>query len=332
MSSSYERLALLYVPANQAMSDTQKLVAIASKLQHVQSTPPTLDTGIDVILVGDAIAQELIAEVTRMEGVGKVIVNDDERHAHHLTVAAADTLKHSMAGYRYLLALSTQHAQSVLPRVAAQLGVGMLSDVCELIREDIFVRPMYAGNVLATVKSSDPQLIMTLRASAFEDQVSHNTCHNDQQEIEHVDKPTSRSAADLATSWQGHAVKVTTRPELSSAEIVVSGGRGFAQAEHFSLLEQLADKLGAAIGASRAAVDAGFIGNDHQVGQTGKIVAPKLYIAVGISGAIQHVAGIKSAKTIIAINRDSDAAIFEVADVGYVGDLFDVLPELIDKL
>nr|WP_086938743.1 FAD-binding protein [Thaumasiovibrio occultus] len=234
------------------------------------------------------------------------------------------------ARYRCILAPSSQHVSAVLPQLAAKLDVGMLSDITAILDDNTVQRGVYAGNAITTVSTRDPIVIASVRCSAFSPSL---LAPEKSPVIQIVD---DRAGAETAN--QSHITViaerrvVSSRPELASASVVVAGGRGMGDKTHFALIEALADKLGAAIGASRAAVDAGFIGNDHQVGQTGKVVAPEVYIAVGISGAIQHIAGMKGAKTVIAINKDPDAPIFKIADYGFVGDALEVLPALIDAL
>lgn len=236
--------------------------------------------------------------------------------------------------FSHLLAPSSTFGKNILPRVAALLGVGQVSDVVQILSLDTFVRPTYAGNVLVTVQSLDPIKVMTIRPTAFES----NSITLESQAIPEGSVNPIRSNSTITTleplpkSTQSRFIKeeasVSARPELACAKRVISGGRGLQSRENFKMIEALADKLGAAIGASRAAVDAGFVPNDYQVGQTGKVVAPELYIAVGISGAIQHISGMKDSKIIVAINKDADAPIFQIADYGLVGDLFQILPEL----
>eukprot|EP00158_Paraphelidium_tribonemae_P002468 Partr_v1_DN25391_c0_g1_i3_m21916 putative Electron transfer flavoprotein len=230
-------------------------------------------------------------------------------------------------GFTAVVASHSAFGKSVVPRLAAQLDVASISDVIEIKEKDVFVRPIYAGNALATVKSSDALKLLTIRPTSFAATEVSSTS-NDGMAVKDVDAPTPLASI----AWKKEEINKSDRPELGSAPIVIAGGRGLKNGENFQLLYTLADKIGAAVGASRAAVDAGFVPNDLQIGQTGKIVAPKLYIAVGISGAIQHLAGMKDSKVIVAINKDPEAPIFQVADYGLVDDLFKAVPELTAKL
>ena len=259
-------------------------------------------------------------EVARIAGVGKVLLADHAAYAHGLPEVVADLIVSVAGGYSHIAAGSTAFTKSVLPRVAALLDVMIISDVTAVVDHDTFERPIYAGNALQTVKSSDSIKVLTVRTAAF----SPAGTTDDPAPIAEVAAPADRGLS----SWVEDRVTKSDRPELASARVVVAGGRGLGSKENFAIIEALADKLGGAVGASRAAVDAGYAPNDLQVGQTGKVVAPDLYIAVGISGAIQHVAGMKDAKVIVAINKDEDAPIFQIADYALVGDLFTILPEL----
>ncbi len=282
--------------------------------------------GQDISLLVAGYHCEAVAEASaRIEGVSRVLVADAAHYqdglAEELTPLVIQQVNETV---RFVLAPSSTFGKNLMPRVAALLDVAQISDIVRIQSADTFVRPLYAGNVLATVQSHDPIKVMTIRTTAFEPAKLVTTA------AEQI--PVS------ATPMIGRSILLdrdrskSDRPELTTARVVVSGGRGLGSAENFRLLEVLADKLGAAIGASRAAVDAGFISNDHQVGQTGKVVAPELYIAIGISGAIQHLAGMKDSKVIVAINKDPDAPIFEMADYGLVADLFQALPELTKAL
>ncbi|MGI8931997.1 MAG: electron transfer flavoprotein subunit alpha/FixB family protein [Sphingomicrobium sp.] len=261
----------------------------------------------------------------KIAGAGKVHVADAAHLEHQLAEDVAPLVAALMADHDAFLASSTTTGKNVAPRVAALLDVMQISDIMSVEDESTFTRPIYAGNAIATVKSKDAKKVITVRGTAFDKAAPDGGSGA----IESVDA----GSASGKSSFVGAELSKSERPELTSAKIIVSGGRGFGSNEQFhTLLDPLADKLGAAVGASRAAVDAGYAPNDYQVGQTGKIVAPGVYIAIGISGAIQHLAGMKDSKTIIAINKDEDAPIFQVADIGLVGDLFKIVPELTEKL
>ncbi|MAY37465.1 MULTISPECIES: electron transfer flavoprotein subunit alpha/FixB family protein [Spongiibacter] len=256
----------------------------------------------------------------KIDGVSKVLVADNAAYGHQLAENVALLVAELGKDYGYILAPATSNGKNTLPRAAALLDVAQISEIIAVESADTFKRPIYAGNVIATVQSSDPIKVITVRATAFDAAAAEGGS----AAVEAV-----ASAQDAAiSSFDKEELAKSDRPDLTAADIVVSGGRGMQNGDNFSMLYSLADKLGAAVGASRAAVDAGFVPNDMQVGQTGKIVAPGLYIAVGISGAIQHLAGMKDSKVIVAINKDEDAPIFQVADYGLVADLFDALPEL----
>lgn len=260
----------------------------------------------------------------KIPGIAKVLKADAEAYEHLLAENVAPLLAKLAEGYDYVIAPSGTFARNVLPRAAALLDLQPLSDAIAVESADTFVRPIYAGNALATVKMNDARKLLTIRATAF-----------DAAEAEGGSAPIEAvEAAETSdkSRYVGSELTKSERPELTSARVVISGGRGMQSGENFAMLERLADKLGAAVGASRAAVDAGFVPNDYQVGQTGKVVAPELYIAVGISGAIQHLAGMKDSKVIVAINKDEEAPIFQVADYGLVADLFQALPELEEAL
>jgi electron transfer flavoprotein alpha subunit len=264
-------------------------------------------------------------QASKVAGVGKVHVADNVAYAHALPEAIAPLVVELMGSHDAFVAPSTSTAKNIAPRVAALLDVMQVSDILSVEGGNIFTRPIYAGNAIATVKSNDAKLVITVRGTAFEKAAREGGSGT----IEAV----SAATAGEGSKFVGAEISKSERPELTSAKIIVSGGRALQNSENFhSIIEPLADKLGAAVGASRAAVDAGYVPNDYQVGQTGKIVAPEVYVAVGISGAIQHLAGMKDSKTIIAINKDEDAPIFQVADIGLVGDLFKIVPELTSKL
>ena len=267
---------------------------------------------------------EAAAAAAALPGVARVVTAADAAYNHALAEPLAALLVALAPGYSHLLAASTAIGKNVMPRVAALLDVQPISDISSVIDADTFVRPIYAGNAMATVRSSDPRKVITVRAASF-DPVEATGGSASTEAAAHVGDPgLSRFvSAELSKS---------ERPELSAARVVISGGRGMQNGENFKLLDPIADRLGAAVGASRAAVDAGFVPNDYQVGQTGKIVAPDLYVAIGISGAIQHLAGMKDSKVIVAINKDEEAPIFQVADYGLVADLFTALPELAAEL
>lgn len=269
-------------------------------------------------------AQAAADEAAKIDGVTKVIVADDAAHAHHLAENIVPLVVSLANNYSHVVAPATSFGKNFLPRVAALLDVQQISDVIKIVDGRTFIRPIYAGNALATVQSADKVKVMTVRPTAFE----KASIGSGSAPVEAIG-----STGDSAmTSFVSIEEAKSERPELTSARVVISGGRGLGSKENFALLETMADKLGAALGASRAAVDAGFVPNDWQVGQTGKVVAPDLYIAIGISGAIQHLAGMKDSKVIVAINKDADAPIFGIADYGLVGDLFTIVPELTQKL
>jgi electron transfer flavoprotein alpha subunit len=269
----------------------------------------------------DAVAQS----AAKIAGVAKVLVANDGALANQLAENVAPVVAGLMAGYDAVLFPATAHGKNIAPRVAALLDVMQISDILSVESADTFTRPIYAGNAIATVQSSDAKKVITVRGTAFAKAAAEGGSAA-------VEAATGAADAGLS-SFVGAEIAKLERPELTSAKIIVSGGRALKDAETFQqVIFPLADKLGAAVGASRAAVDAGYVPNDYQVGQTGKIVAPEVYVAVGISGAIQHLAGMKDSKTIIAINKDEDAPIFQVADFGLVADLFKAVPELVEKL
>ena len=298
-----------------AEHDNTELKAETAKLIHAASQ---IGGDIDVLVAWHDCAAVAQAAAS-ISGVTRVLVADSSCYEYQLAENISALVVEIADGYSHILAAATTTGKNFMPRVAALKDVAQISDIIAIESADTFVRPIYAGNAIATVQSSDTVKVMTVRASAF-------------------DAASLGSAAPIETLTQLHdaglssfvnaELTVSERPELTAASVIISGGRGMQNGENFALLNGIADKLGAAIGASRAAVDAGFVPNDMQVGQTGKIVAPQLYIAVGISGAIQHLAGMKDSKVIVAINKDEEAPIFQIADYGLVGDLFDILPEL----
>ncbi len=264
----------------------------------------------------DAVA----SATSKIDGISKVIKCDSENYQYGLVENVAPVVKDLAENYSHVMAPASTFGKNLMPRVAAMLDVQQVSDISEILSDDTFVRPIYAGNALATVRSTDSVKLITVRTTAF-DAASEDGSAAPIEEI------TSTGYVGLS-SFVRHDLTRSERPELTTASIVISGGRGMQSGENFNMLERVADKLGAAVGASRAAVDAGYVPNDYQVGQTGKVVAPDLYIAVGISGAIQHLAGMKDSKVIVAINKDEEAPIFQVADFGWVADLFNAVPEL----
>ena len=283
-----------------------------------------LSKDVEILVLGNN-AKTVAEACAKIEGIKTVHHSDNKMFEHHLAENVAPVIEEIASNYTHILAPATTFGKNIMPRVAAKKDVMQISDIIEVIDEATFKRPIYAGNAIATVKSSDALKILTVRATAFK-AASHTGGSAKIASLKTTHKASSK------VSFVKQALSKSDRPELTSAKIIVSGGRGVQSKENFDLIEKLADKLGAAVGASRAAVDAGFIPNDSQVGQTGKIVAPNLYIAIGISGAIQHLAGMKDSKVIVAINNDEDAPIFQVADYGLVGDLFDIVPKMIETL
>ena len=294
--------------------------------------PATLNTVAAANVIGGAVhilvaghsCQSVADEAAAVDGVEKVILADDSAYENQLAESTANLIKLISSDYSHILAPATTFGKNVLPRLSALLDVQQISEITEVVSEDTFKRPIYAGSCIATVKSSDAVKVITVRATAFDPVDASGGSAS-------VESISANGVSDLS-SFVNEEIAQSDRPELTAASIVISGGRGMQSGDNFHLLETIADKLGAAVGASRAAVDAGFVPNDYQVGQTGKIVAPDLYIAVGISGAIQHLAGMKDSKVIVAINKDEDAPIFQVADYGLVADLFNALPELSEQL
>ena len=282
-----------------------------------------LNGSIDILVAGSN-CKGAAEGASKIEGVNKVLVADSEEYANALAENVANLVSKIADNYSHILATATTSAKNIMPRVAALRDVQQISEISEVIDTETFVRPIYAGNAMATVKSSDSLKVITVRGTSFEAAEDNGGS----AAIEQVE-----ASGDLGlSSYIGSELSASERPDLTSARIVISGGRGMQSGENFPIIEAVADKLGAAVGASRAAVDAGYVPNDYQVGQTGKVVAPDLYIAVGISGAIQHLAGMKDSKVIVAINKDEKAPIFQVADFGLVADLFKAVPELDDEL
>jgi electron transfer flavoprotein alpha subunit len=278
---------------------------------------------VHVLVVGHNAAAAAQA-ASRIAGVSKVLVADGPQFADGLAESVAAQVVALAAGYTHVFAPATAYGKNILPRVAAKLDAAQVSEISSVESADTFTRPIYAGNAIATVQSSDKIKVITARPTNFD----AAPAEGGSAAVENV---TAVAAAD-SSRFVGRDIAKSDRPELQGAKVVVSGGRGMGSAENFKLLEPLADRLNAAMGASRAAVDAGYAPNDWQVGQTGKVVAPQLYVAVGISGAIQHLAGMKDSKVIVAINKDPEAPIFSVADYGLVGDLFEVIPQLVKEL
>ena len=276
------------------------------------------------VLVAGSGAGDVAAAAGQVAGVAKVLHADADHYKDSVGIEVANLVVSLAGDYSHILFASTTTGKDIAPRVAALIDSSQISDIIEVESADTFKRPIYAGNAIATVQSSDAVKVLTVRTTGFDAAADTGGA----AEVASVDG----AAADGSTSVVGRELTVSERPDLSAADIVVSGGRGVGSAENFKIIEGLADKLGAAVGASRAAVDAGYMPNDYQVGQTGKVVAPSLYVAVGISGAIQHLAGMKDSKVIVAINKDEEAPIFQVADFGLVADLFEAVPELVAAL
>lgn len=277
---------------------------------------------ITLLCLGANVA-EAAADAAKIEGVTNVILADHDALAHRMAEVAADAIASNASGFSHIIAPATSDAKNILPRVAALLDVMIISDVIQIESVDTFQRPIYAGNAIQTVQSNDSVKVLTVRTAGFEPAATNGSA-----EVQSVDV----AASAHTSKWLEDKVEASKGPELTSAKTVVSAGRAIGSEDNFSIINALAGKLGAAVGASRAAVDSGYAPNDWQVGQTGKVVAPDLYIACGISGAIQHLAGMKDSKVIVAINTDPDAPIFQVADYGLVGDLFELVPEMTEKL
>ncbi|MDC0057172.1 FAD-binding protein [Alphaproteobacteria bacterium] len=285
-----------------------------------------IDQNIEVLLVGND-CEDIADKMTNIHNVKKVIVVDDPQYKYPIAENIAPIIISLSDKFSHILAPATTFGKNVMPRVAAILDIAQISDIIKVESKDTFVRPIYAGNALATVQSTEEKKIITVRPTSFE----QSETEGGQGEVEKITFDLEKNMVEFI----GREESKSDRPELGTARVVISGGRGLQSAENFSMLNKIAEKLNAAVGASRAAVDAGYVGNDYQVGQTGKVVVPDLYIAVGISGAIQHLAGMKESKVIVAINKDEEAPIFNVADYGLCADLFEALPKLsaeLDKL
>jgi len=285
---------------------------------NVVTAAKALGDSIDVLIAGSE-CQGAAQEAATITGIQRVLVADEPALADGLAENLAPLIQSLAQNYTHVLAPATTYGKNLLPRAAALLDVQQVSDISGIESGDTFVRPIYAGNAMATVRSGDALKLITVRTTAFEPAEQTGSAPVE---------PVSGGVDAQLSTFAGEELTRSERPELTTADIIVSGGRGMQSSENFAMLEALADKLGAAVGASRAAVDAGYVPNDYQVGQTGKVVAPSVYIAVGISGAIQHLAGMKDSKVIVAINKDEEAPIFQVADYGWVVDLFDAIPEL----
>ena len=309
-------------------------VLVIAEHDNVELKPATLNTvtaaaelGEVTVLVAGANCRAVAEAAAGINGVHKILIADDGALEHPLAETLAPLVQGLADGFSHVLGPATTFGKNLMPRLAALLDVQQISDITGIEAADTFIRPIYAGNAMATVKSKDAIQVITVRATAFE-AASINNAGGNSADIEETDV----GDASPLSSFVGHELTKSERPELTSAKVIISGGRGMQSGDNFKLLEDIADKLGAAVGASRAAVDAGFVPNNYQVGQTGKVVAPDLYIAVGISGAIQHLAGMKDSRVIVAINKDGEAPIFKIADYGLVEDLFNALPELSSEL
>ncbi|MBL6846684.1 MAG: electron transfer flavoprotein subunit alpha/FixB family protein [Planktomarina sp.] len=305
---------------------------VIAEHDNAELKPSTLSTvqaaaeiGGDIhILVAGSGCAAVADQAAKVAGVTSIKVADDAQYEHQLAEPVAALVISLSGDYTHILASATTFGKNFMPRVSALLDMAQISDISAVVSADTFVRPIYAGNALATVQSNDAIKLITVRGSTFDKAAYDGGSAS-------VDSVSASENPGVST-FISQELSKSERPELTSASIVISGGRGVGSSENFAIIEALADKLGAAVGASRAAVDAGYVPNDYQVGQTGKIVAPDLYVAIGISGAIQHLAGMKDSKVIVAINKDEEAPIFQIADYGLVGDLFDVVPQLSDAL
>ena len=306
-------------------------VLVIAEHDNAELKPATLNTiaaaaqlgDVDILVAGENCGAVADA-AAKIAGVGKVLKADASALKTGLAENIAPMIVDLASSYSHILAPATTHGKNIMPRVAALLDVAQISEITSVVSADTFVRPIYAGNAMATVQSADAIKIITVRTTGFD----AAPAEGGSAALEDVSNITDAALSSFA----GQELTVSERPELTSAKVIISGGRGMQSGENFPMLEEIADKLGAAVGASRAAVDAGFVPNDYQVGQTGKVVAPDLYIAVGISGAIQHLAGMKDSKVIVAINKDEEAPIFQVADYGLVADLFEAVPDLSAEL
>ena len=293
--------------------------ALNAATLNVVAAAKQIGGDIEVLVAGEACAAVADA-AAKIDGVSKVVVADNAAYKYQIAESMGDLVAELGAGYSHILAAATTTGKDFMPRTAALLDVNMISDIVAVESADTFVRPIYAGNAIATVQSSDSVKVITVRGTGFDPVAAEGGSA--------AVEATAIVKESAISAFISEELAKSDRPDLAAAEIVISGGRGMGNGENFEILYKVADKIGAAVGASRAAVDAGFVPNDMQVGQTGKIVAPSLYIAVGISGAIQHLAGMKESKVIVAINKDEEAPIFQVADYGLVADLFDAVPEL----
>tara|TARA_R110000868_G_scaffold10900_5_gene52735 strand:+ start:6244 stop:7194 length:951 start_codon:yes stop_codon:yes gene_type:complete len=296
--------------------------AIVPIILNTVTAAAAISDDVHVLVAGDGTAAAEAA--SKIAGVTKVLAASDAAYGHQIAETIAPLVVGIADGYSHILFPSNTSGKNIAPRVAALLDVAQISDIVEVVSEDTFVRPIYAGNAMATVQSSDSVKIITVRGTAF----AAAAAEGGSATVENIDAAENPGLSNFV----GQELTKSERPELTAARVIISGGRGLQSGENFEIIEKVADKLGAAVGASRAAVDAGYKPNDYQVGQTGKVVAPELYIAVGISGAIQHLAGMKDSKVIVAINKDEEAPIFSVADYGLVGDLFKIVPELDEEL
>jgi len=305
---------LLYVDHDNASLNPMTLSAVTAAAQLGDVTALCAGSG----------CSGVADEVAKVPGITKVLCADADYYQYSLAESVADLILSVADGFDYIVSSASTSGKNIMPRVAAKLDVQQISEITEVVSADTFVRPIYAGNAMATVQSTDAKKVITVRSTAFDPAPADGGSAT-------VESVAAAPKSDLS-DFVGQNLTKSERPELTSAGIVISGGRGMQSGDNFSMLEDIADKLGAAVGASRAAVDAGFVPNDYQVGQTGKVVAPDLYVAVGISGAIQHLAGMKDSKVIVAINKDEEAPIFQVADYGLVADLFDAVPALSAEL